>query len=79
MDDEDAVVFIDHEDHLQQSAITATAPYQPPSIVPMAWIRTLGIPDDQLGLIRGDTMRANMLDIPCVPSEIHAGSSEFFI
>ena len=73
MDHVNRTVLIQHEHDLEQSAPEPATPDKPLVIlVSVKWIRGSRIPYDDLGLVRPDSMRINVLSIPPVPSKLHS-------
>lgn len=72
MDDEYGLIFVEHENDLEKSAAGRLSRDPPFPFTPIFGVRRLRIPDDDFGFFRRNAVLGDVLDIPLIPSELHA-------
>jgi hypothetical protein len=75
VDHEDSIVIIEHEDHLKHLAARPRSPDQPLGTGKPPRKRAPSRLHNDLGVFGIDSVPANVLDVPCVPPELHNASN----
>jgi len=71
MDDEDRFILVEYEDYLQKTSTPSLAPNQPLVVVQFPWVGLDRAADNGFCFIRWDSVSADVLDVPLMPTEFH--------
>jgi hypothetical protein len=75
VNDVDAAVFVEHEDHLQRLARWIWTPYEQLVLLDATRIGSPRLLDDAFGCLGFDPVLGDVLQVPLVPPKVHRPSS----